>query len=158
MANKTFKNFIISAFVILWLLAFNYESVRYFYLNPLAGRELPKVKFLFPPAGWIMFFNVDDRFGLIEVYGLKKGMMYPFDPHQIFETRFIGFDNMHRGVLGAAKDHPDAFCRFMERKFPHFDDFAVTIVSYPSLIKQPHTIIRYQLYQCEYLSGPEAGQ
>jgi hypothetical protein len=155
MKNNRLRNTFISLFVILWLLAFNYESVRYFYLNPLAGRELPKIKFLFPPAGWIMFFNVDDRFGLIEVYGLKKGVPYLFDPHQIFETRFIGFDNLHRGVLGAAKDHPHAFCRFMERKFPNFDDFAVTIISYPSLIKQPQTINRYQVYQCAYLSASE---
>ena len=64
------RNLAISVFVIIWIAVFQYETLRLNYLSPLAGRMLPKVKFLYPPAGWIMFFQVDRLYGFAEVYGL----------------------------------------------------------------------------------------
>ena len=158
MRNKKFRNILISLFVLLWLAVFNYESVRHFYLQPHFDRPLPKTKFLFPPAGWIMFFKVDDQFGTAEVYGLREeGEPYRFDPHEILETRFIGFDNIYRGVLGAANDSPRAFCRFMKRKFPGFDDFLVTVAVYPSLTQNRYTVRRYPSYQCSRLNARKGG-
>ncbi|MCX6899125.1 MAG: DUF393 domain-containing protein [Verrucomicrobia bacterium] len=43
------RKFRISAFVVLWLLVFGYESLRYNYLGRWLGTDLPKVLFLFPP-------------------------------------------------------------------------------------------------------------
>ena len=54
--NLRLRNATISIFVVLWLFIFHYESTRIFYLNAATQSELPKFKFLFPPAGWIMFF------------------------------------------------------------------------------------------------------
>ncbi len=140
----------ITIFVILWTLAFHYESTRAFYLNPLFGRQLPKVKFLFPPAGWIMFFNVDDTYGCAEVYGFKDGQPQFIDPHLILQTRPIGYDNIHRNALSVALDQglQDSFCRFLKRKFSYFDGFVVTVVYYPSVTKTPS--LRYQrvMYRC----------
>ncbi|MDO8580528.1 MAG: hypothetical protein Q7S13_03515, partial [Candidatus Omnitrophota bacterium] len=52
---KSVRNIFISLFVIVWLGIFHYESTRAFFLEPLFHRPLYKFKFLFPPAGWIMF-------------------------------------------------------------------------------------------------------
>ena len=150
--NKTVRNSFISVFVVLWLCAFNYESLRAFYLNPLFHRQLPKIKFLFPPAGWIMFFNVGNGAGDTEVFGLNNGQPPQFiDPHQIFETRDIGYDNIHRGIMGTLMEpqlRPQA-CRYLHRKFPYFQKFLVTYVEYPSLATDPMKQNRYVIYQCE---------
>src|SRR4051812_49155854 len=106
------RKIIISIFVIIWLIVFNYESTRAFYLEPLLHRPLPKLKFLFPPAGWIMFFNIENSFGYAQVYGVKNGRSQAIDPHDILQTRPIGYDNIHRDalleVLSADMIHP--FC------------------------------------------------
>jgi hypothetical protein len=57
----------ISIFVVLWLFVFSYESLRQNYLGRWLHTALPKVMFLFPPAGWIMFYNVGDSTGWVEV-------------------------------------------------------------------------------------------
>ncbi len=49
----------ITVFVLCWSLVFHYESLRVNYLMPLTHHELPKTPLLFPPAGWIMFVNID---------------------------------------------------------------------------------------------------
>ncbi len=150
--NKTFRNTLISLFVILWLCVFHYESIRAFYLNPLFKRDLPHMKFLFPPAGWIMFYNVGDQSGNVEVFGLKQGKPPQLiDPHQIFQTRQIGYDNIHRGAMGAFTSEraaPQA-CRFLHRKFPYFEKFLVTYINYPSVSKNPMEQVRYVVYQCD---------
>ena len=144
------RNILISVFVIVWLAAFNYESVRYFYLQPALKMQLPKVKFLFPPAGWIMFFNVDDRAGYAEVYGVKKGVSYPINAHDIIKSRFIGFDMVHRNVLSIVLE-PQArapFCASLQNRFPEFERFIVTVVEYPSLTKSRYERYQAPLYQC----------
>ena len=145
------RNVIISIFVVVWLLVFYYESSRFFFLEPLLHRPLPKVKFLFPPAGWIMFYSVEDDFGHVEVFGVKDDHSQPIDPHQILQTRAIGYDNIHRNALisVASRNLSQPFCAFLQRKFPEFDNFMITYVNYPSLTKP--SIIRQQrvLYECK---------
>ncbi len=145
------KDICISLFVIIWILAFHYESLRAFYLNPLFKRELPKVKFLFPPAGWIMFFNVDESYGMAEVYGIKNGQPQLIDPHDIFQTKAIGYDNIHRNVLSGALDprKGQSFCRFLRRKFPDYEGFWVVAVQYPSVIRQPGQKLYRVMYRCQ---------
>ena len=148
--RRVVRNVVISIFVVVWLCVIHYESLRAFYLNPLFGRTLPKVKFLFPPAGWIMFYHVDDGFGFTEVYGVKRNIPRLIDPHDIFQTRTIMFDNIHRNVLSAvANEHSAAsFCHFLERKFPYFDNFFVTGVYYPHLTQERHEHIQQVKYVC----------
>lgn len=145
------RNTYITIFVILWLLVFNYESIRFFYLNPLFKSQLPKVKFLFPPAGWIMFFQVEDEFGYAEIYGTKDGIPDLIDPHNIIETKTILYDNIHRNILSTvlAGEYQKPFCRFLDRKFPYYDNFLVTAVYYPSLTKTPEKRYKKIIYTCE---------
>ena len=141
---------VISIFVVAWTLVFHYETLRANYLSPLAGRELPKLPLLFPPAGWIMFFNVDRSYGFAEVYGLRDGEPILLDPHDIFETSFVGYDNIRRNVLISVLDghRAGSFCRFLHRKFPGYDGFAVVYAQYPDLIETPELIRRQVAYRC----------
>ena len=144
------QNIRITLFVIVWTLIFHYESTRHFYLNPIFKMDLPKIKFLFPPIGWIMFFNVNDSYGMAEVYGIKNGKAQLIDPHTIFQTRAIGYDNIHRndlsGMLYTQKEA--SFCRFLKRKFPDCEGFLVTAVYYPSVVKEPGRKLTRILYRC----------
>ncbi len=150
MSNKKFRNTIISVFVVLWLAVFHYESIRHFYLEHLFGRTLPKVKFLFPPAGWIMFYNVGNGFTDVEVYGVKDKTLVLIDPHDIFRTRTIGFDNIHRGILGEVADPEMSrrFCPYLHRLFPYFDNFVIVGVYYPDMAKEPYEKRQAVQYQC----------
>jgi len=154
MSNKKFRNCLISLFVIVWSCAFHYESVRHFYLNPLFEKTLPKVKFLFPPAGWIMFFQVNPQFGFFEVYGKKGKTNHLIDPHDIFRTRTIMFDNIHRGILGSVDNNrwaAQSFCRFLHYRFPFFDDFIITSWYYPDVTKEYFERYQQIQYQCRGL-------
>ncbi len=144
------KNIIISIFVVVWLVVFHYESTCHFYWEPLSGRPLPKMKFLFPPAGWIMFYNVGDNYGYTEVYGVKDGRTQLIDPHQILQTRAIGYDNIIRNALVTvlSRDVAGSFCAFLHRKFPYFDNFLVTYVNYPSLTQRPFEKTQAVVYEC----------
>jgi hypothetical protein len=150
MRSIKFRNAIITIFCILWIAVFHYESIRYFYLNPFFKKDLPKVKLLFPPAGWIMFFDVDDVFGATEVYGVKDKIPQLIDPHDIFRTRTIGFDNIHRGIMGSAasKGMEQQFCGFLQRRFPYYDDFMIVQRYYPSITKEPYKQYEQVLYRC----------
>jgi len=150
MSKKTVRNIFISIFVICWTLLYHYESTRHFYLNPLFKTDLPKTKFLFPPAGWIMFFQVGESSGAREVFGIKDGTGYFIDPHDILRTRTIGYDNIHRGILGSAA-HPrnaNAFCRFLKFRFPYFDNFIVKAIYYPDVSKDRSERIERIDFQC----------
>ena len=144
------RNKLITIFVIVWLIIFNYESTRAFYLEPLFGRHLPKLKFLFPPAGWVMFYNVDNSYSHAEVYGFKAGRSQMIDPHLILQTRPIGYDNINRNALVTVldRDASKQFCTFLHRKFSYFDSFAVTYVNYPELTKQPLERQQAISYEC----------
>ncbi|OGX24934.1 MAG: hypothetical protein A2787_03185 [Omnitrophica WOR_2 bacterium RIFCSPHIGHO2_01_FULL_48_9] len=145
------RDTVITIFVILWLAVFNYESIHRYYLEPWLKRPLPKMKLLFPPAGWIMFYNVEDDYGYAQIYGVNVDGVQEIDPHEILATRTIGFDNIHRNVLlvvfGEAM--PGQVCRFLERKFPEFDNFLITAAQYPSLTQTPHKKLQRVLYQCK---------
>ena len=145
------RNIFISIFVVIWILVFNYESTRHFYLEPWLRRDLPKVKFLFPPAGWIMFFNVDDSYGLVEVYGVKDGRTQMIDPHQVLPTRPIGYDNIHRNALSMvmSRNMAQPFCGYLHRKFSYFDSFLVTYVNYPSVSQRPFERLQTVAYECK---------
>ena len=140
----------ITWFVILWTLLFHYETLRANYLSPAAGRPLPKLPLLFPPAGWIMFFHVDKAYGFAEVYGLRQGEAVPLDPHEIFATRAVGYDNIHRNMLVGVLERHDApgFCRYLHRKFPDEAAFAVVYAQYPDLIQTPERILLQVVYRC----------
>lgn len=144
------RNKLISIFVVIWLAVFYYESTSYYYLQPLFKRELPRMKFLYPPAGWIMFYNIGDNFGYTEVLGIKNGVPQPIDPHQILQTRAIGYDNINRNALITVltPGEPEPFCSFLQRKFPYFEKFVVTYVQYPHLTEQPFERTRSVVYTC----------
>lgn len=141
----------ITWFVILWSLIFLYESCRANYLNPLFGRHLPKFPLLFPPAGWIMFFNVDKSYGFAEVYGQRNNQIELIDPHSILETQAIGYDNIHRNVLVGVLSQYEApsFCSFLKRKFPGYEAFAVVYAQYPDVVNSPDGIYRHAAYRCQ---------
>ena len=148
------RNILISCFVVVWVLFFHYQTFRLSYLSPYMkqtfGIELPKVPLLFPPAGWIMFFNVDPAYGFAEVYGIAGGEPHLLDPHDILETRAVGYDNIHRNVLVGVlySERAAPFCRFLDRKFPSYESFAVAYGQYTDLIGAPERISRRIMYRC----------
>ncbi|MBI3323802.1 MAG: hypothetical protein HYZ92_00795 [Candidatus Omnitrophica bacterium] len=148
-------------FVVAWIALFHYETLRLKYLTPLArrwvrvdagaGGSLPKFKLLYPPAGWPMFFRIERSYGFAEVYGFARGQPILLDPHEIFSTRFVWYDNIRRNVLISVLWGHDGprFCAYLRRKFPGFDGFAVMEGVYPDLIAQPNQR-GYQLaYRCQ---------
>lgn len=145
------RNTLITGFVICWTLIFHYETLRHNYLRPLCKRELPKLPLLFPPAGWIMFFNVDRSYGYAEVYGLRGNRPVQLDPHDILATKAIGYDNIHRNVLVGVLSQRDApsFCRYLRGKFTAYDSFAVIYAQYPDLVDTPDRIVRQVAYRCQ---------
>ena len=148
---NNWRNRIITVFVILWSLAFHYESIRHFYLEIPFKRHFPKIKFLFPPAGWIMFYHVDAADANVRIFGFKGGQGFEIDPHEVFRVRTIGYDNIHRGVVSAAasNDNKDAFCRQLHRRFKDVDSFRVIYTYYPNFIKDPFEQYEQILYSCQ---------
>ena len=144
------RSILISLFVIVWTLVFGYETLRAHYLSPLLHRPLPKLPLLFPPAGWIMFFNVDRGYGFAEVYGVDHGVATLIDPHRIFSTRALGYDNIHRNMLVGILDGGGAkrFCPYARRKFPEYQSFIVVYAGYPDLIATPDQVVRRVAYRC----------
>ena len=121
---------VITAFVLCWSLVFHYESLRANYLIPLTHHQLPKTPLLFPPAGWIMFFNIEPSYGFAEVYGLRGRQPVLLDPHKIFSTRSVGYDNIRRNVLISVLS-PEAVgtpaqCRRAQREQPR--DYAAAVL------------------------------
>lgn len=141
----------ITWFVLCWSLAFHYESLRANYLTPLFKRDLPKLALLFPPAGWIMFFDVPDRYGFAEVYSVHNAEPELIDPHRVFETRAVGYDNIRRNMLVTVADQRrgPAFCRYLRRKFPSYESFAVVIAEYPDLTPRQDPPPHQVMYRCE---------
>ena len=150
MAHPCRRNTWISVFVVVWVAVFHYETLRLTYLSPLVGYELPKLKFLYPPAGWIMFYNVDRSYGGAEVYGVRHGQPTLIDPHDIFSTRFVWYDNIRRNVLISvlSPSASSAFCQYLHRKFPHEETFAVADVVYPDLVNRPADKRYHLAYRC----------
>ena len=140
----------ITGFVIAWNIVFHYESLRQNYLNPIFHAELPKVKFLFPPAGWIMFYNIEEGEGRAEVYGIKGKDASLIDPHLIFSTRYLGYDNIRRNILISVlpEFYAPSFCRTLKRKFPQYEDFAVLEVYVPSAVNEPGKKLGRISYRC----------
>ena len=145
----------ISVFVLLWTLFFHYQTLRLNYLSPWCKRsfgvELPLVPLLFPPAGWIMFYNIGPSYDFVEVYGIRGKEAVKLDPHDIFATRAVGYDNIHRNVLiGVLTDGAaPPFCRYLKRKFPTYNTFAVLAERYPDLVATPNRFLFQVAYRCE---------
>ena len=129
--------------------AFKTKNTSFFPL-PLLGREPPKVPLLFPPAGWIMFFRVDAQYGFAEVYGVRRDTTTLLDPHAIFSTQAVGYDNIRRNMLVSVlyAQRAPAFCAYLRRKFPAFDTFAVVYAEHPDLVHSPDRVLRQVAYQC----------
>ena len=146
----TRRNIGISVFVILWLILFNYESLRLRYLCPALGCDLPKCHFLFPPAGWIMFFQVGPSEVRAEVYGKKGEKLEKIDPHRIFDNRWLGYDNIRRNVLVTVLDPNTApnFCPYLERKFPEYESFYIMQAVFPSVLKEREKPELHTVYTC----------
>jgi len=97
-----------------------------------------------------MFYRVDDADGRAEVWGLRDGRAKPIDPHRIFATRWLGYDNIRRNVLVTALDpvHAPAFCRYLRRKFPEYGGFSVQEVVAPSVTRARDSVFRQEAYRC----------
>ncbi|MCA9395026.1 MAG: hypothetical protein KC900_12550 [Candidatus Omnitrophica bacterium] len=152
--NARVRNTYISIFIIFWLALFQYESVRGFLLNDRWKLNAPKTRFLFPPAGWIMFYTVEPEAGYFEVLGVKGRQTHVIDPHHIFRVRTIGYDNIHRGILGTAynPDNPYVaadFCRYLNYRFPDFDEFLFMGYFYPNIIEKPFDRRQRIIYRCD---------
>ena len=145
------RNARISSFVIIWLAIFLYETFRASYLSPLLHRNLPKLPLLFPTAGWIMFYNVDRSYGFAEVYGIREHIPTPLDPHDIFSTKAVGYDNIHLNVLVGVlyQDRAADFCRYLRWKFPSYEDFLIVYAEYPDHITTPDRLLRQPVYRCQ---------
>lgn len=148
------RNTAITVFVIVWSLFFFYQTFRARILAPWAKQvfqvELLKIPLLFPPAGWIMFYRVDPNYGRAEVYGVNGETLETIDPHDILETQALGYDNIHRNVLVGAlyRDRANAFCKFLDRKFPNYESFMVIYARYPDLLNKPDEIQKQVAYRC----------
>lgn len=97
-----------------------------------------------------MFYNIGDNFGYTEVYGIKDGIPQLIDPHDILQTRAIGYDNINRNALITVltPGMSDSFCPFLKRKFPYYDKFSVNYVQYPHLVQQPLERTMTEVYSC----------
>lgn len=109
-----------------------------------------------------MFYNVDDKFGEVNVYGIKgvdlkvKGKKvllnakerHFIDQHDIFRTRTIFFDNIKRGLIFGAVSRQKQFCNFLEFRFPFYDGFEVKYIYYPEMSEKPFKRIEHTQYQC----------
>ncbi len=104
-----------------------------------------------------MFFNVDEQFSRTQVYGLKSLPQNPnqyvpqeIEPHVIFRTRTIGFDNIHRNIMSTVimEMNQRPFCRYLKMKFPYYDNFVVILVRYPNVVKTPMEHTQQVVYQC----------
>ena len=103
----------------------------------MGGKQFPKFPLLFPPAGWIMFYEVGNFFSTAEVYGVKKeGKPELVDPHRIMTPRFVGFDNIHRNVMVSLLEREKSreVCGYLKRKFPEYERLVVVYAEYPELV------------------------
>ena len=144
------RNVVITVFVLAWLALFHYESLRFNFLNPAFHRQFPKCKFLFPPAGWIMFYNVGESEVRAEVYGRKGEDLELIDPHRIFDDHWLGYDNIHRNVLITvlSGESAEPFCGYLKRKFPEYSFFYVMQAVYPSNVRFPNMKKTALAYTC----------
>ena len=144
------RNKVISGFVLIWCLLFAYQTLRYNLLNPLLSLELPRIPLLFPPAGWIMFYQINPTFGTAEIHGIRSKRTTRLNPHQIFQTKTIGYDNFHRNILSEVLDEPRAplFCDYLNWKFSDYESFLVIYRYYPDVVQKPDYFKKALAYSC----------
>ena len=99
-----------------------------------------------------MFYRVDVYSGSAEVYGIRAAVSEPelIDPHRVFATRWLGYDNIHRNILIAALDprRGPSFCAYLARKFPQYESFVVAKVVVPEVTAVPQRVLRQGVYRC----------
>lgn len=97
-----------------------------------------------------MFYHIGTSAGFAEIHARDEHQTTVLDPHDILETKAIGYDNIHRNVLVGVlyKERASAFCRFLTYKFPQYQAFAVVYASYPNIITQPDRLERSLVYKC----------
>lgn len=142
----------LSFLIVLWMGVFHYETLRYNYLSKwLQIEELPKLPLLFPPAGWIMFFKVTPQFGTVEIYQAKGNSAITVDPHDVFETQAVGYDNIRRNIMSGVlyRERAEKFCDYLKEKFPESTTFVVSYKGYPDLIEAPDKFVRKPQYRCQ---------
>ncbi|MBI3010721.1 MAG: hypothetical protein HYY57_07050 [Candidatus Omnitrophica bacterium] len=98
-----------------------------------------------------MFFQIGRSYGFAEVYARKDNQWKLLKPHEIFKTRFVGYDNFRRNVLSVALDprYAASFCRYLFWRLPQYEAFTVAWVEYPDLIETPDDVVRQPAYRCE---------
>lgn len=97
-----------------------------------------------------MFYRVDASYGHLRVLGFKGEEGVEIDPHEIFRVRTVGFDNIHRGVIGSAagRRNQAAFCNHLRRRFLEMDGFQVVATAYPDFVSEPYGQYHRILYSC----------
>lgn len=88
------------------------------------------------------------------MYGVKNNQSQLIDPHDIFRTRTIGYDNIHRGILGSVNNPNNPavaaqFCRYLNYRFPYFEKFFITASYHPDMVERPYDRRQNILYQCD---------
>ena len=98
-----------------------------------------------------MFYQVDRSYGSAEVYGETPDQRALIDPHRIFSTKGVGYDNSRRNLLiGVAyRERAADFCRYLRRKFPEYPAFEVAYAHAPDIVDHPDQVLRQVLYRCE---------
>ena len=98
-----------------------------------------------------MFYRVDNSYGNIRIFGIKNERPYEIDPHEVFRVRTIGYDNIHRGVIGSAASQRNKrkFCQHLTKRFDYYENFIIVYEYYPDFIAEPHERIQQLLYSCK---------
>lgn len=144
------RHVMISLFVIGWLGVFHYESIRYYYLNPWFKKQLPKIQWLYPPAGWIMFFHIDKSYGFAQVYAQTGNQIRLIEPHEIFRTRAIMYDNIRRNALISILSPAlqQKTCDYLKWRFEGVERFLVTYNQIPDVTQKPLVKLEALAYEC----------
>jgi hypothetical protein len=97
-----------------------------------------------------MFYQVDETYSYIRIFGFKNGQNYEIDPHEVFRVRTIGFDNIHRGVIGAAASESNryAFCKQLFTRFKDFESLSILNEYYPNFVTDPYKRYQQMLFNC----------
>jgi len=143
----------ISSLIVIWALVFNYEALRWPYLQPVLNKRLPDIPILYSALGWNMFYKMDNQWMAAEYHGLKDDLPpEQIDPHLIFDTKVFGYDPVKLNLPTPSVFDPKlkaSFCRFVNRKLPDYDAVVVSLSGYKQLTPERSEKIYYpNAYQC----------
>jgi len=97
-----------------------------------------------------MFYTIDNSYGHIRIVGVKVGQNIYIDPHEIFRVRTIGYDNIHRGIIGVAADQrkAPAFCHQLRKRFDDVEYFKIYYQYVPDFTENPYEQYERLIYTC----------